>query len=119
MNKLLKAVSIALGAVVFGAPVHAQDNEDVVGKGRALLEANCKRCHAITMEDSSGHEEAPPFRVVVTRYPPEALAEALAEGIVSGHPDMPEFVFQPAEIEAILAYLGTLQPGPDAAPEKN
>jgi hypothetical protein len=29
---------------------------------------------------------------------------------------MPEFVFQPAEIEAILAYLGTLTPAPAAPP---
>ena len=62
--------------------------------------------------------EAPPFRVVVTRYPPEDLAEALAEGIVSGHPDMPEFVFQPAEIESIVTYLGTLLP-PQQRPDKN
>jgi mono/diheme cytochrome c family protein len=90
---------------------------DAVAKGRAILEANCARCHAIGMEDSSRHEEAPPFRVVVTRYPPADLAEALAEGIVSGHPDMPEFIFQPQEIEAIIAYLGTLTPAPEAAPE--
>jgi hypothetical protein len=55
--------------------------------------------------------------VVVTRYPPENLAEALAEGIVSGHPDMPEFVFEPAEIEAILAYLGALTPEAEPGPE--
>ena len=91
---------------------------DAAAKGRAILEANCHRCHAIGMDDSSHHEEAPPFRVVVTRYPPGNLAEALAEGIVSGHPDMPEFVFQPDEIEAILTYLGTLMPPQDAAPEK-
>ncbi len=99
------------------AEAHARAT-DTVAKGRAILEANCARCHAIGMDDSSHHEEAPPFRVVVTRYPPEDLAEALAEGIVSGHPDMPEFVFQPAEIEAILAYLGTLTPTPETEPEK-
>jgi hypothetical protein len=33
----------------------------------------------------------------------------LAEGIVSGHPDMPEFVFQPDEITAILGYLDSLK----------
>jgi hypothetical protein len=71
------------------------------------------------MEDSSHHEEAPPFRVVVTRYPPEDLAESLAEGIVSGHPDMPEFVFEPPEIEAILAYLGSLTRPPEDDPAKN
>lgn len=98
-----------------GAPDAAAP--DPVAKGRVILETNCSRCHAIGMEDQSRHEEAPPFRVVVTRYPPENLAEALAEGIVSGHPDMPEFVFEPAEIEAILAYLGTLTPEAEPAPE--
>jgi mono/diheme cytochrome c family protein len=105
-----------VGTAADPAATEATDS-DTVAKGRAIIEANCARCHAIGMEDSSHHEEAPPFRVVVTRYPPADLAEALAEGIVSGHPDMPEFVFQPAEIEAIIAYLGTLTPPAETAPE--
>jgi cytochrome c len=135
MRKLARAAAaaIGLGAVMLAVPVWAEgepdalapevaapeaSEADTVAKGRAILDANCHRCHAIGMEDTSHHEEAPPFRVVVTRYPPEDLAEALAEGIVSGHPDMPEFVFQPDEIEAILAYLGTLMPEPNAAPDQ-
>ena len=85
---------------------------DTVAKGRTIIETNCARCHAIGKHDTSHHADAPPFREVVTRYPPDDLAEALAEGIVSGHPDMPVFVFQPAEIEAIVAYLGTLMTAP-------
>jgi cytochrome c len=129
---LAAAATLGLGAAIFAGPVFSagepdnavpdaappETEKDAVAKGRAILEANCSRCHAIGMDDTSHHEEAPPFRVVVTRYPPENLAEALAEGIVSGHPDMPEFVFQPAEIEAILAYLGTLTPTPETPPEK-
>jgi mono/diheme cytochrome c family protein len=86
------------------------ENDAVVAKGHALLQANCARCHAIGMDDESKHKEAPPFRVVVTRYPPDNLAEALAEGLISGHPDMPEFVFEPAEVEAITTYLSSLLP---------
>jgi hypothetical protein len=56
---------------------------------------------------------------VVTRYPPQDLAEALAEGISTGHPDMPEFVFQPAEIEAIVAYLNHLKVVTVNPPAKN
>ena len=82
----------------------------VLDKGRSLLQANCARCHAIGADDQSTHKEAPPFRVVVTRYPPDNLAEALAEGLVSGHPDMPEFVFEPAEVAAITTYLESLKP---------
>jgi mono/diheme cytochrome c family protein len=85
---------------------------DTVAEGRSIIATNCARCHAIGKHDTSHHADAPPFREVVTRYPPDDLAEALAEGIVSGHPDMPVFVFQPAEIEAIVAYLGTLMTAP-------
>jgi mono/diheme cytochrome c family protein len=97
-------------AVAFSASAGAETRNEIVAKGRALLEANCSRCHAIGKDDVSKHPEALPFREVVKRYPPDNLAEALAEGINSGHPDMPEFVFQPPEIEAIVTYLGTLAP---------
>jgi cytochrome c len=53
---------------------------------------------------------APPFRELPKRYPVDHLAEALAEGIVTGHPAMPEFTFTPREIEALLSYLSTLAP---------
>lgn len=100
-----------LAAVAFAAPgAWAAETDARLAKGRSLLEANCSRCHAIGTDDESKHKEAPPFRVVVTRYPPDNLAEALAEGLVSGHPDMPEFVFEPDEVEAITSYLGSLKP---------
>lgn len=80
-------------------------------QGRMLLEKNCSRCHAIGHTDASPNSQAPPFRTVVTRYPAEDLAEALAEGIMTRHSDMPEFVFAPDEIDAIVTYLDTLGPG--------
>lgn len=80
-----------------------------IDKGRALLEANCSRCHAIGKTGDSPLDKAPPFRDVVKRYEPDALSEALAEGIVTGHPDMPEFEFAPEEIGAIIAYLNSLK----------
>jgi mono/diheme cytochrome c family protein len=53
---------------------------------------------------------APPFRDLAKRYPVENLAEALAEGIVTGHPAMPRFTFEPREIDALLAYISSLAP---------
>ena len=87
------------------------DEAYVAARGKNILAANCARCHAIEADGKSPHREALPFRQVVLRYPPEQLAEALAEGIMSGHPDMPEFTFEPADIAAIVAYLATLKPG--------
>ena len=96
--------AVAVMAAHTGA---AADGRSV--KGEALLTKHCVRCHAIGMTGESQHEKAPPFRQVVTRYPIDNLAEALAEGIVSGHADMPEFVFEPGEIDAILAYLADVK----------
>lgn len=76
--------------------------------GRAIVTEHCARCHATGLKDTSKHPKAPPFREVVDRYPSEDLAEALAEGIVSGHPDMPVFQFDPPQIEGFIAYLDEL-----------
>lgn len=43
------------------------------------------RCHAIDETSQSPEPKAPAFREVVKRYDPDALEEALAEGIVMGH----------------------------------
>lgn len=96
-----------LGVVLYGSAARADD--DVAAKGFAILEKNCARCHALGLTGASPHHQAPPFRDVVERYPVEDLEESLAEGIVSGHPDMPEFTFEPNEINAILAYLNSLK----------
>lgn len=101
------------------APARAETQADFVAAGLALAQANCGRCHALGMTDESPHKDAPPFRLVAERYPSENLAEALAEGIVSGHPDMPVYVFRPDEIEAFLAYLDSLGPDePEPAPQR-
>lgn len=87
------------------APVLA---DTTVDKGRHALDSRCARCHAIGPDGNSAHPQAPPFRDIVKRYPPEDLEESLAEGITSGHPDMPEFVLAPDEIADVMAYLHTL-----------
>ncbi|MCW5717624.1 MAG: cytochrome c [Chitinophagaceae bacterium] len=76
--------------------------------GLSLVTANCAGCHAVGPAGPSPHPEAPPFRELKERYPVAFLAEALAEGIATGHPAMPEFVLQPDEINAVIAYLETL-----------
>ncbi len=105
------ALRAALGSVVllsFAAPAVAAD-KTLIDKGEVLVPENCSRCHAVGKEGDSPHKEAPPFRTLSSRYPIEDLAESLAEGIVSGHPDMPVFVFSPQGVEAIIEYLQSIQ----------
>lgn len=81
---------------------------DGISEGKALVETNCERCHSVDRLSNSTHPEAPPFRTLSKRYPIDALEEALAEGISTGHPDMPQFVATPKQVVAILAYIGSL-----------
>ncbi len=75
--------------------------------GRALADRLCARCHAIGPTGASKLAKAPPFRVIANRYSVWSLQEALAEGIVTGHADMPEFKFNPDQIEALLTFMDT------------
>jgi mono/diheme cytochrome c family protein len=97
------------------SPASAQDDTALKMRGHALLATNCSRCHAIEPTGSSNHPEAPPFRTLSRKYPVEWLAEALAEGLSTGHPDMPEFKFEIEDVDAILAYLQSIQ-SPKSAP---
>jgi len=81
---------------------------DDIAQGKTLVELNCARCHAVDRTSESSHAEAPPFRTLSQRYPIDALDEAFAEGISTGHPDMPEFMATPDQINAILAYISSL-----------
>lgn len=80
-----------------------------VERGRTLARTQCARCHAVGRVGASPLRQAPPFRTLHERYPVEDLAEALAEGIRTGHPSMPEFRFAPDQAEALIAYLKTLE----------
>lgn len=80
-----------------------------VKQGETLARSNCARCHAVGRVGASPLREAPPFRELHTRYPVEDLGEALAEGIRTGHPSMPEFRFDPDQAEALIAYLKSLE----------
>jgi mono/diheme cytochrome c family protein len=97
----------AMACLVFLTAAAAAD-ERAKARGRAIAEAKCARCHAIGTQGKSPMALAPPFRDLSQHYPVEHLAEALAEGIVVGHPAMPEFTFDPPEIDALLSYLQSL-----------
>ena len=95
--------------LMIGCLALAQDRAAVERRGENLLASNCSRCHAIGRTGASSQNQAPPFRTLGRTYPIDNLAEALAEGFSTGHPDMPEFVFEVRDVAAILAYLQSIQ----------
>ena len=106
------ALIAAFLLLLLGVPLAGAVEKDLTAKGQALVKENCSRCHAIGKEGDSPHPEAPPFRTLSSKYPVEDLAESLAEGIVSGHPDMPIFAFSAHDVEAIIEYLQSIQDQP-------
>ncbi|MGL4323987.1 MAG: c-type cytochrome [Beijerinckiaceae bacterium] len=88
-------------AVLASMPANAQS----VAQGRRLALTHCASCHAIEKTGTSPNPRSPPFRVIGRKYKVEDLDEAFAEGIVTGHPGMPEFTLEPPHIEALLSYI--------------
>lgn len=77
--------------------------------GRVLAQAHCAACHALGPRGASPNREAPPLRTLSRSYPIESLEEALAEGILVGHPAMPQFQFSAEEVDSLVAYLKAIQ----------
>jgi cytochrome c len=78
-------------------------------RGESLLTRDCGRCHAVGRTGASADKDAPPFRTLGKRYPVESLEEALGEGTMTGHPDMPEFKYDADDVDGIIAHLKSIQ----------
>jgi len=110
-------LEVAMRTAVFYFPIvflfcwagesQAQSRTDIAA-GRQIAERICAHCHAIGLHGQSTHPDAPPFRQIAAKGNFENLEEALGEGIVVGHPDMPQFRFKPQEVGALIAYLKSL-----------
>jgi cytochrome c len=99
-------VALVLG---FIGSAQAQAPDPRAQRGLAFARTHCAQCHALDKVSESPLKIAPPFRSLHRRYPVEALEEALGEGIVTGHPSMPEFRLEPDQIGDFIAFLSTLR----------
>jgi cytochrome c len=107
MSKLPRsslAAACVIVAVLPAWPAHAQD----VRAGRAIAREHCAECHSIGTSGRSRRPAATPFRLIPQRYPVEALEEAFGEGITGSHKGMPDFRFDPGEVDDLLAYIRSL-----------
>jgi cytochrome c len=110
----MKFAPIMLDAVLLAAGLglasirHAAAANDPK-RGETLLTRDCSPCHTVGRAGDSPRKDAPAFRTLGKRYPIESLEEALGEGIMSGHPDMPEFKYDADDVGGIIAYLKSIQ----------
>jgi cytochrome c len=104
-----------LCALLMATPLAAQaspppmSKAEAIALGARLVERNCGMCHATGRGAISANPNAPPFRALNQRFDVEQLGEGLTTGILTGHPAMPEFRFEPYEVVAIVRYLRSVQ----------
>jgi mono/diheme cytochrome c family protein len=109
MMKPFRLCDAAFALVLLTLGTSAAPAANVAAKeGKAILEANCGRCHAIEAKGESPLPKAPPLREVYLKYPIDQLEEGFAEGMGSKHRDMPQIPFSDDQVAAILAYLGSI-----------
>jgi mono/diheme cytochrome c family protein len=94
-------------ALALDAAAYAQS--PAVQRGTVFTRTHCAHCHSIDRVTPSPLSIAPPFRDLHKRYAVESLQEALAEGILTGHPSMPEFRLDPGQIGDVIAFLKSLE----------
>ncbi len=102
------AINVAVTFSVLTIAISCQAAPNVMA-GKAFAQANCSHCHSIDKVTQSTLVIAPPFRTLHERYPVESLEEALAEGIMTGHPSMPQFKLDPGQIGDLIAFLKSLE----------
>ncbi len=107
-----RAIASAYGAgamlaasCLWSQPAAAQSAQ----RGVVIARTYCANCHSIDKVSPSALKDAPPFRDLHKRYPVESLQESLAEGIVTGHPSMPEFRFEIDQVGDFIAFLKSLR----------
>jgi mono/diheme cytochrome c family protein len=106
--KTISPVSVAI-AVLFFVDAAAAQTTLAVQRGEIIVETYCSQCHAVGKIDTSAFSVAPPLRDLHKLYPVEHLEEAFAEGITTGHPEMPQFQLEPDQIDDLIAYLKSLE----------
>jgi cytochrome c len=102
------AAALALAAA-FVMTMSAVAEAASAQRGLNFARLHCSQCHSIDKLSDSPLKIAPPFREFHKRYPVESLEEAFAEGIVTGHPTMPEFRLDPDQIGDLIAFMKTLE----------
>jgi mono/diheme cytochrome c family protein len=117
IHRFIPGLTLALWSLSLALPAAAGDAPSGdMAAGRAIAENRCGACHATGPSGDSPMAEAPHFRDLGRHYPVENLAEALAEGMVAGHPGMPTEPWDPQDIDPFLAYLKSLQASSSTGP---
>ncbi len=113
---LMALVTTGIATAITTGSASADDARNVtadpVARGYAIARSRCAVCHAVGKDDPSPTwvNSNAAFRRLAERFPIPMLQQAAQTGILSGHDEMPEFIFTLDEMTALLSYMDSLSP---------
>ena len=108
----MRVVVIALALAACGtafAESNPEDNSGIRARGEQVAVQYCGACHAIGKTGASPNPKSPVFRTIFGKQPAGAIAEDLREGLKIGHKTMPRIQLAPEDVDALVAYLASIQ----------
>jgi len=104
--KSIRSFAVVLAAI--SGPSLAQAQPQSIESGRQIAQKFCSNCHAIGLTGGSPHRDAPPFREIAAGRSVGDLRRYLGEGVLVGHPSMPQWRFGAKDTNDLIAYLKSL-----------
>jgi cytochrome c len=101
--------AMAVAGLLWSSDPAAAQQSPAAQRGQTFVRVHCAQCHAIDKVSESPLTIAPPFRNLHLKYPLESLQRPLSEGIIVGHPTMPQFRLELDQVTDVIAYLKTLE----------
>jgi cytochrome c len=102
-GRVCGAVVVTWLAVSWGA---AQAQE-LAAQGHEIARTWCAGCHVVEPGGASGSDVAPPLPMVA--QDPSLSPDRLRAWLADPHPPMPNLSLTREEIEALVAYIGSLR----------
>jgi mono/diheme cytochrome c family protein len=102
------AAMVAMSSAAYSAE-KPETAKAIAARGQAVAEKYCGACHAAGKNGDSPNANAPVFRTIFAKQPAGAIAEDLREGLKIGHKTMPRIQLQPADVDALVSYLSSIQ----------
>lgn len=97
-------------------PASQSASAEMIAAGSEIANARCGSCHNVGASGESPLPQAPALRTLTSRYRLDVLREEFQQGVHVGAAEMPKFDFSLAEIDALSAYLASIQQPSNTAP---
>ncbi len=104
MPRFLPYAAVALAVLASGAGAVELGNQE---QGHAYAQRACAECHAVDKDTTMLFSDVPSFQDVADS---EGMSpRALAVWLQTSHPNMPDFIIPPDDMDNVIAYIMSLR----------